>query len=60
MEQRNYNAEEGDVFYPMKGHFKEYFDGWDNYYIFDQSKSVEWLLEELKKEHEAMMKKRKG
>ncbi|MDO4420165.1 MAG: dockerin type I repeat-containing protein [Ruminococcus sp.] len=37
-----YNAEEGSKYYPLKDYFDEYFDGWDNYYLFDQSKSLEF------------------
>ena len=37
-----YNAEEGSKYYPLKDYFDEYFDGWDNYYIYDQSKSLEF------------------
>lgn len=37
-----YNAEESSKYYPLKDYFDEYFDGWDNYYLFDQSKSLEF------------------
>jgi len=37
-----YNAEEGSKYYPLTDYFDEYFDGWDNYYLFDQSKSLEF------------------
>ncbi len=37
-----YNAEEGSKYYPLKDYFDEFFDGWDNYYLFDQSKSLEF------------------
>ena len=37
-----YNAEEGSKYYPLKDYFDEYFDGWDNYYIYDQTKTLEF------------------
>ncbi|MBQ7386437.1 MAG: dockerin type I repeat-containing protein [Ruminococcus sp.] len=37
-----YNAEEGSKYYPLKDYFDEFFDGYDNYYLFDQSKSLEF------------------
>lgn len=37
-----YDAEEGSKYYPLKDYFDEFFDGWDNYYLFDQSKSLEF------------------
>lgn len=39
---QSYNAEEGDKFYALKDYFDEYYDGWDYYYLFDQSKSLEF------------------
>jgi len=37
-----YNAEEGSKYYPLKDYFDEFFDGWDNYYLFDQTKTLEF------------------
>ncbi len=37
-----FNAEEGSKYYPLKDYFEEFFDGWENYYLFDQSKSLEF------------------
>ena len=37
-----YNAEEGSKYYPLKDYFDEFFDGWDNYYLFDQTKNLEF------------------
>ncbi len=37
-----YDAEEGSKYYPLKDYFDEYFDGWDNYYLFDQTKTLEF------------------
>ncbi len=49
--QECYSAEPDSVFYPLKGYFQEYFDGYDYYYLFDQSKTVEfrcrYLIEEI-------------
>lgn len=37
-----YNAEADSVYYPLKEHFDEFFDGYDYYYLFDQNKTVEF------------------
>lgn len=37
-----YNAEEGSKYYPLKDYFDEFFDGYDNYYLFDQTKTLEF------------------
>lgn len=37
-----YNAEEGSKYYPLKDYFDEFFDGYDNYYLFDQTKNLEF------------------
>ncbi len=37
-----FNAAEGDVFYPVKDYFDEFTDGYDNFYLYDQSKELEF------------------
>ncbi len=37
-----FNAEEGSKYYPLKVYFEEFYDGYDNYYLFDQNKSLEF------------------
>ena len=37
-----YNAEQDSVYYPVKDYFDEFYDGWDYYYLFDQSKTLEF------------------
>lgn len=45
-----YKAEADSPFYPVKNYFREYFDGYDYYYLFDQSKTVEFRCRYLIKE----------
>lgn len=45
-----YTAQADSVFYPLKSYFKEYFDGYDYYYLFDQTKTVEFRCRYLIRE----------
>ena len=45
-----FEAEADSHFYPLKDYFDEFFDGYDYYYLFDQSKTVEFRCRYLIKE----------